>query len=200
MIQSSYLWRQRQQDPTPLALSQALTRGASALTGRGSLPAYGLFFGTREFRVALIDEKGQPRWPDSPNAPRLESFYEARVFSGLGELRWRSDPDWGPVCAMLSKDENVLKLDGELERLETCGQQTLNYLIWGEGTGPQEGWPRGWSALTSRRVGRLAIPVLGLERGQRAMLKAEEHFRADEETGNVYVAEELLLGIEKRYE
>ena len=199
MIQTSQLWRQRQNDQTPLSLTQALSRCASALSGRGALPTYGLFFGPREFRIALIDDKGQPRWPDA-DAPRLESFYEARIFSGLGALRWRHDLDWGPTCAMLSKDDAVLKLDGELDRLETCGQQTLNYLIWGEGVGPQDGLPRGWSALTSRRVGRLTIPTPSLDRGQRVMLKAEEHYGTDEETGNVYVAEELLLGIEKRYE
>jgi hypothetical protein len=83
-----------------------------------------------------------------------------------------------------------------VKALETCDDQ---YLLWGQGIERgQDDLASGWSWLATARIGKRAVPIAGIGKGDGAKLKYREYLglapgKAGESHGNVVVLEERLL-------
>lgn len=170
-----------------ISLDEAV-RTAVPLLARGG-KGVGLFQGVRRYLVGLWNG----REFTGPGEKRLDlpDVYEARVFSGEGELRWWNDPRRGcGRAAYVSEGEGPPwdAVDGrELTRLDENV-----YILWGKTAGPSEG---GWTVLHEARIGTLEVPVEVRGTGCRVGLKSIEYVGFDEQ-GNARVLEERYLGLE----
>ncbi|MBY0523612.1 MAG: TIGR03984 family CRISPR-associated protein [Gemmataceae bacterium] len=125
------------------------------------------------------------------------SVFEVRVFNETAELRWQSDA--GPKQrqrAVILTEQDISKSLGAtwLSRDQDCDDKLhQTYLLWGQGTGTT--MAPGWSELATARIGKLAVPLNGVGRNQRVLLKSIEYLAAEKQHGNVTVLDERLVKI-----
>ncbi len=137
--------------------------------------------------TAVIDYKGQNL--------SLGDVFEARIFNEHAELRWLNEAN-GRGRAMLISEEAINSEVGEtLEPVRWIHQIDQQYLLWGEGTGGEA--IDGWSWLSAARIGKLAVPIPGIQRNERVRLQVCEYLSVSDRHGNVVVAEERLWGLQK---
>jgi len=176
---------------------------AACLPALGGRKTYALLYSPRECKLALLEDG--KLYNGSGEASQLGECYEARLFNEQAEMRWLHNCNGkgraaliadSPIpngCAALSEDVSITGRD--LPRILKTLPQT--YLLWGEGVSQERaGLRKGWSRLTTARIGRLDVPVDGVQEKQRVFLCAKEYMAECDEYGNVAVIEERLLKLE----
>jgi len=120
----------------------------------------------------LLDENDQP-------VP-LSRLYGIRAFGEYVELRAiRRDQEWDvSVC---TESDTVSPETLEVEKF------TYNPIVWGTA----ESNLNGWTILSSKRVGEVAVPI---ETDERANLEVVE-YRGHTDSGNAYLAHSRLSSI-----
>jgi CRISPR-associated protein (TIGR03984 family) len=131
------------------------------------------------------------------------NIFEARIFNEETELRWLNQPNNKGIAVLLSSRNNITSyLSDNGSAIEAIDIIPSQYLLWGEGTGKKEIAPnkeikQDWSCISAARIGKLAVPVAGIEYKDRVQLKFVEYLDTCDEHGNVAVVEERLLGLSK---
>lgn len=154
--------------------------------------------------VETIDTSGNPTKVD------LTAAFESRAFCESGELRWLHEGGGKGRAVFLSEDGAAGNGWERLERINALEKEEGHYLLWGEGWCPAaEGFgspspaiAEGWSWLATSRIGKLAVPIVGIGNNDRVRLRYEEYYGFDlgpagQEHGNVVVLEERLIGLQK---
>lgn len=145
------------------------------------------------------------------------AVFEARLFNPLAELRWLHRQNGEGDAALIAEEATDITgcLAQQLPPLTAIHTLMQTYLLWGEGVDPtKSSMPDGWSRLTTSRIGRLDVPVSGVDnhKNKRVQLRALEYLaeydadgsvvQSDNEPdskklhGNVAVVEERLLSLE----
>lgn len=139
----------------------------------------------------------QPEGADVVAVDPSEVF-EARLFDADREMRWLHVGGGVGRAVLLSENEILLPdtFDHELAPLSAHDTHDQHYLLWGQAV---PGSPRGWTRLSSARIGSFAVPLPEVGAGLRARLRAREYVAVEPRHGNAYIAEERLMGLE-RYE
>lgn len=128
-------------------------------------------------------------------ACRTGSIYDCRAFGEEAELRWLHRAS-GLGRAVLVTERTVGPLLGE-------GQWTVSttkvvdiiegrYLLWGHA---RAAGPDGWATFVEPRVGRIEVPLRGVQPGTRVYLCTREYV-CEGAYGNTWVADERLIGLE----
>jgi CRISPR-associated protein (TIGR03984 family) len=158
--------------------------------------ATALFYAPARCILAKVAQDGSAT--DSSGHPvTLNDVFEARVFHRNAELRWLNDPSAQRQhrTAILS----VRKLDVALTEASlpgtVVGTLEQTYLLWGTGDTRTAGLASGWSRLATPRIGKLDVPLAGVNAEQRVVVRAIEYL-CEFADGNVAVAEERLVGLE----
>ncbi len=146
-----------------------------------------------------------------------DSVFEARLFNPFAELRWLHLQNGEGRAALIADEITDITgcLSQQLSPLTAIHTLTQTYLLWGEGVDPtKSNMPDGWSRLTTSRIGRLDVPVSGVDnhKNKRVQLRVLEYLaeydadgsvvQSDNEPdgkklhGNVAVVEERLLSLE----
>jgi CRISPR-associated protein (TIGR03984 family) len=125
----------------------------------------------------------------------LKDVFEARVFNERGELRWLNERDGHGRAVLISEKVINSYLDHDLPEVDVIDSNDQQYLLWGEGTGGEA--IEGWSCLSAARIGKLVVPIPGVERNERVRLQVCEYLSVNDCHGNVVVAEERLWGLQK---
>lgn len=145
------------------------------------------------------------------NPVALDEFYEARIFNEEAELRWLNESTGRGRGVLLSEStipEPCQKQFNEEASLKAVEPWPQTYLLWGEGVRRQAntGLVKGWSRLTTARIGRLDVPVNDLtdavvtedkSKMPRVFLHVREYLQVCDEHGNVAVVEERLLKLKE---
>lgn len=159
--------------------------------------AIGLVYGAT-CRFIVLEADGTIGAPTGP--ADCGDAFEARLFNPTAELRWlqselQDDLRRGQAAILFDRPPERPPSFRTETRLPVSDLLSQRYLLWGQGDGSAA--HRGWSALTSERIGTLAIPLGRLPAGKRAVLTAREYLSMpDERHGNVAVIEERLLALE----
>lgn len=145
----------------------------------------------------LCQIKGTHVTGSDGKALHLDRVFEAHIFNSHHELRWLNQQGGKGTAVLLSEQEIKNCLTDEIESLQAIDIQDQTYLLWGEGYSAS--LQPGWSRLATSRLGKLDVPIAGMNQSkQRIKLIAREYFRQmDELYGNVIVAEERLIGLQK---
>lgn len=129
----------------------------------------------------------------------LSNCFEARIFNETAELRWLNHTGGSGRAVLLSEQPIDPQYgDTELPALEFLKVLSQQYLLWGEGVENATSTRSpvsGWSRLSTARIGKLDVPVSGIKEKQRVVLKVREYLQAEQDYGNVFVAEERLIGL-----
>jgi len=129
------------------------------------------------------------------NNETLDWGFEARIFNSNYELRWLNQSNGEGIAVLLSEQgiESYFKKSVDLDAIKA---QEQAYFLWGEGY--KAILKPGWSRLTTARLGKLDIPVGGVNQSkQRVKLITKEYFQCLAELhGNVIVAEERLMDLQ----
>jgi CRISPR-associated protein (TIGR03984 family) len=127
----------------------------------------------------------------------LSRVFEARLFNVDYELRWLNQRSNQGTAVLLSEHEDTSFLQQPLDGLPAIATHEQTYLLWGEGY--RADLPAGWSRLATARLGKLDLPISGVNQSQqRVKLIAKEYFHClDDLYGNVIVAEERLMSLQK---
>jgi len=178
-----------------VTLQEAVTQAAAALRGDGAPVA--ILYTPRQCRLAVLTPEGELRGP-AGLMPDLSEAFEARVFSGQGELRWLHQADGRGRAVLLSEQDISRYLAEPVPDLTTVAIKDHEYLLWGKGTGASPA--AGWSRLSAARIGTLDVPVPDVKDGESVCLRAREYLalaatEGEEDHGNVAVLEERLLGM-----
>jgi CRISPR-associated protein (TIGR03984 family) len=168
------------------------------------MPIYGFTYTRSAARLFRIADDGTARYGDGRPVDFTEAF-EARVFCAAWEMRWLRDGLEARV-AMLTDNETLaagfaaspkdrfFMADGRLEPIEGFCLPN-RYLLWGELDDDQSRVAKGWTRLSSYRIGTLDVPFDDL-RGERGIaLTATEYFHHPKGMdGNCVFAGERLTG------
>jgi CRISPR-associated protein (TIGR03984 family) len=128
--------------------------------------------------------------------------FEARVFNQRAELRWLRDataPDPIGTAVLLSEDDAARPSSRftQLPRLQTAGPSIPGqYILWGQVAADAAG--PGWCTLQEQRIGSFSVPLQGqvtASAGSRLVITTCEYVGAEAHFGNMFVAEERLLGV-----
>lgn len=119
----------------------------------------------------------------------LASAYEIRAFGRGAELRWVRTGVQGHAV-LISDDAPNVANDFGVETIDTIAQLRRIYRLWGKRA--LDDPPKGWSALSSGRVGMLVVPTSG-GTGKELALEAREYV-CEHESGNAVVMFERLVG------
>lgn len=158
--------------------------------------AVGLFYSPESCFLGKVVETEVT--DSSGNSINLDRVFEARIFNADYELRWLNQQGGEGIAVLLSEQALTDYLTEPVENLEAIDTQDQTYLLWGEGL-TSNNLTSGWSRLATSRLGKLDAPIAGVSQSkQRIKLTAKEYFRRmDELYGNVIVAEERLIGLQK---
>lgn len=132
-----------------------------------------------------VDEQAQ--------AVDYKAVFEARLFTPECEFRWLNHTGGLGRAVLLSEskiDPYLEQALADLQALDTLPQQ---YILWGEGI--EQSADDDWSTLATARIGRLPIPIKGIDLNKGACLKSREYLAAETEFGNMAVVEERLLSL-----
>lgn len=162
--------------------------------------AMGLFYSPE--RCFLSQIKGIAVTDSNGQLSKLDRVFEARIFNANYELRWLNQTGGAGIAVLISEHPIEDYLTEQVDDLQAIDTQAQTYLLWGEGYSEKlpENWDRSnWSRLATSRLGKLDVPIAGVSKSkQRIKLTAKEYFRGmDELYGNVIVAEERLIGLQK---
>lgn len=119
----------------------------------------------------------------------LSLVFEARIFNSDYELRWLNRANRIGQAVLLS--ESILPDDKPLNAIDT---RQNTYYLWGEGISSNLS---DWSILATARIGKLEVPLSGLRNNEKARLVTREYFEVCDEYGNVAIAEERILGLQR---
>lgn len=182
-----------------IGLSDALAW--SRLIADSSRPTIALVQTPDQCAFARVEAAGL-NFPENGRVAE-DAIFDLRAFSPDGEVRWRRDPaDREFGRAALLTDQNLSEPPAASEPQSTAIVALVpqRYLLWGQGDQP--GRPGGlapvpgWSWLTGGRHPPLAVPIAGVQPQHYVRLLAQEYLARQEETGNTYVFDERLLGLE----
>jgi CRISPR-associated protein (TIGR03984 family) len=120
----------------------------------------------------------------------LSLVFEARIFNSDYELRWLNRANRIGQAVLLS--ESILPDDSPLSAIDT---RQNTYYLWGEGVSSNN--LSGWSILATARIGKLEVPLSGLQNNEKARLVTREYFQVCDDYGNVAIAEERILGLQR---
>lgn len=122
----------------------------------------------------------------------LDSAFEVRAFDGQRELRWQRTAGDAGRLAVVSEDEDATR--GLGQPIDAVTVVDRRELLWGQVVDRSDGW----TATFEARVGRLDLPVTVDPAHRRVRLRVREYLASAEpqRCGNVYVAEERLVGLE----
>jgi CRISPR-associated protein (TIGR03984 family) len=125
----------------------------------------------------------------------LGDVFEARIFNERAELRWLNEANGRGRAVLISEEAIDSEVGEALKPVLSIHQIDQQYLLWGEGT---EGSAiNGWSWLSAARIGKLAVPIPGVQNNERVRLQVCEYLSVSDRHGNVVVAEERLWGLQK---
>ncbi len=163
-----------------------------------------------------LDQSGSDPSRSDPSGSEIDValdpeswFYEVRVFSPRGELRWLRDPessDGSGHAVWVTEDAQTLPSSWKLETLQDLlfPQCPNKYLLWGLGWSHAQ--HPNWSWLAEGRVGALAVPLPNVtppspnRSGDRVALVTREYFGLEQgpagDHGNMTVVEERLIKLE----
>ena len=205
-MSSLFTWRQ-----SSIGLEDAILKCAPAL----GTPAFALLYSPSECMLAriagadlftLAKKKGAPDGQPAETEYEeqtvdLEPVYEARLFGPNAELRWLRTGETGDA-ALLSEDEApphcrlADRMGAKPAEVEIIPGQ---YLLWGRGVEAQpKKMPEGWSRIATARIGKLDVPVAGVAKDDRVVLRVNEYAQTVDEHGNVTIIDERLCGLERR--
>lgn len=178
----------------------SLSDGVSACAGLLTADAVGLLYSLESADFVRLNGSALV---DRTNAPRrdLDRVFEARIFSGVGELRWLKEPNATGRAAFVSEGE-VGPTGWTPTPPTDVEPHNHQYLLWGAHAPANLTKVDGWTTLESPRTGRIAVPLTtNLAAGQRAILLAREYLGAEpgvagRDHGNVAVVEERLIGLD----
>ena len=130
----------------------------------------------------------------------IDPFFEARVFCGKGELRWRNIGGGGSA-AYLSESDVSPAVAWMSEPVVYQSEIESYYTLFGAGLGsPADATPcpKDWSRLGNARIGAWWAPIPSIAKGQSVALQFREYLGlapgpAGESHGNVCVVEHRLL-------
>lgn len=134
------------------------------------------------------------------NPLNLDTVYEARVFHEDAELRWVNNNNYCGDSVLISENKSCIDGFNESGNITILKKldQSHTYLLWGElaivNSGDNRPLAKGWSRLTTARIGSLDIPLDGLT--NRARIKAVEYLNIIDDHGNVGVIDERLVALE----
>lgn len=128
---------------------------------------------------------------------RLDTVFEARVFSQDYELRWLNRNNGRGDAVLLSESNREIK-NFSLLIPKRCEAIEQKYLLWGEPIINPENIQEGWQRLAEARIGKLNIPITEnlIDKQQRVYLKSCEYISTVDHYGNVGVIEERLVQLE----
>jgi CRISPR-associated protein (TIGR03984 family) len=157
--------------------------------------AVGLFYSPESCFLSQIE--GVMVKDSNGQTVNLDRVFEARIFNADYELRWLNNTGGLGTAVLLSEKSITNHLEKSVAELEAIDTQVQTYLLWGEGYSAN--LQPGWSRLATSRLGKLDVPISGVnEPKQRIKLTAKEYFQVlDHLYGNVIVAEERLMGLQK---
>jgi CRISPR-associated protein (TIGR03984 family) len=175
-----------------IALSDALSAFAAVIGTNG---ATAILYSPHRCELATF-AAGELRDSDGKSVD-IGSVFEARVFNEMAELRWLNDPspEQRHQGVILNEQEVPANLQGwnmepRNDVIEGLGQ---TYLLWGEGT--DQAVKHGWSELATARIGALPVPIDGVGKNDRVLLRTREYI-VEAEHGNAVVFDERLLKLE----
>lgn len=127
---------------------------------------------------------------------RTGSIYDCRAFGEEAELRWLHRGS-GLGHAVLVTER---ALDGTCDVGQPASTSTTEvidviegrYLLWGRARAQRSD---GWTTLAEPRVGRIDVPVRGVQPNCRAYLRSREYV-CEGAYGNTWIADERLIGLE----
>jgi len=177
-----------------ITLETALRRCAAVFT----TPAIALLYTPQEFLFARCAAEGELTNARGETIP-YENIYEARVFDEQSELRWLNTLlGEGRACLLSTHDitDFLERSVDEFESQPIVATNPQTYLLWGQGVAQPIELASGWSRLTMARIGRLDVPLAGIQPEQRALLHAVEYLSVVDDYGNVAVLEERLVKLD----
>lgn len=119
----------------------------------------------------------------------LNVVFEARIFTSEYELRWLNQRNQIGQGVLLSESE----LDDK-KPLDVVGTRLNTYYLWGEGVSSNSDW----SVLATARIGKLDVPIRGLQPHEKVRLVTREYFGVCDDHGNVAIVEERVLRLQRR--
>jgi CRISPR-associated protein (TIGR03984 family) len=170
-----------------IRLSDAVTKCAKCLE-----PAIGLFYSPTACEFAKIQDGNIT--DRTGTDLDLTHVFEARIFNQEFELRWLNRDSGTGRAVLLSQNDINKYLTDDVPEIQAIDIIDSQYLLWGEGTGNKQIDP-GWSLISAARIGKLAVPIAGIDRNDRVKLRFREYLGVCDEHGNVAVVEERLLGL-----
>jgi CRISPR-associated protein (TIGR03984 family) len=164
--------------------------------------AVGLFYSPESCKFGKV--QGDQITDEAGKGLDLNRVFEARIFNRQSEFRWLNQSNRMGKTILLSENDIEKYLNQTEDALKIDEINIINgqYLLWGEGTGKKEIKPdreieRDWSYLSAARIGKLAVPVAGIEHKDRVKLEFIEYLNICDDYGNVAVVEERLICLSK---
>jgi CRISPR-associated protein (TIGR03984 family) len=174
-------------------LADALAAAASALAVDGQDTCL-LIYAPRRCIVGRLDDAGTVRVREGRLDPG--DAFEARAFSGRGELRWLRDDvgaSAGTAILLLGTATAVPGFE-PLAPLQGLAAEPRTYLLWGHVERDVTADPPGWMRLYEPAIGTLTLPSCDAGADGRVRLQAVEYLQRLAPHGNTVVAEEVLIG------
>lgn len=138
---------------------------------------FALLYASNKCFLCLVDKAGSIEVKG--NKLNMEKVFEARIFNGKAELRWLKG-----FGEKIVSDETFTNDKNFVEKFDQ------NYLVWGEKNASPH---NGWTQFATARIGTFYLPEI--INTNHAQFTAVEYLMAEEENGNVFVADERLTGI-----
>jgi CRISPR-associated protein (TIGR03984 family) len=126
----------------------------------------------------------------------LTQVFEARIFNAQGELRWLNRSGGQGQAVLLAEQPIEQYLTEPIEPIQAIEVIDSQYLLWGEGTGSKP-IAEHWSYLSAARIGKVAVPIDGVNRKDRVKLLFCEYLGEWDDQGNIVVLEERLIGLKR---
>lgn len=136
---------------------------------------------------------GECHGPDGPMD--IATVFEARVFDADRELRWLHQSGSRGQAVLISEADSALPagFGNPLPALPAVAVLDQHHLLWGQPEPPEHA---GWTTLYAPRIGRIPVPLPGIEHSHRIRLVMREYVAVEEQHGNAYVADERLVRLE----
>jgi len=183
----------------PITAAQAI-EDWSVVLGDG---AVALLYTPSEARILRMDRpaQGLERLSDPHGkGARVSQAWGLRLFSASGELRWQHDSGGAGAAVFLTDADISPSTERWVGPSSRECEATLDqrYILWGTPSTPvtpEHPLAEGWTRLADAQVGPIRVPC-DIPSHHVAVLRAKEYLARDPDHGNVFVAAELLCGIE----
>jgi len=97
--------------------------------------------------------------------------YEAVLFDGTSELRWRRNGPSGVAVEVREADDGYVAVEGDLAY--DAKIDSIAGLLWGQGDGV--GIDEGWSSMSTARLGSYPAPITPVPKKARVELLQSEY-------------------------